>query len=85
MLCLVCGEPALEVLETRRQVFEPPGAASMTVCGGHGDPLSSWKSFLVKCRIKVTGELDVTLGGIDFMTSQGVPGRDLVARKQYSC
>ena len=61
------------------------GAASPTLCGGRGDPHPSWRSSLVESGIRVTGELSVSLGGLAFVASQGVPGRDLVVGKRYSC
>jgi hypothetical protein len=68
------------------QVFDPPawcGAASMFVCRGRGDLHSSWRSYLVESGINVTGGLGVSLGGLAFMASQEVLGRDLLAEKQY--
>ena len=74
-------------LETRQQVFDPLdwcGVASMALSVGCGDALPSWRSYLVESGIKVIGELDVSLSGQAFVASQGYPGRDLVAGKQYS-
>ena len=79
---MVCGH--LVVLDTHRQVFDPPtwsGAASTTLYGGRGDPHPSWISSLVESGIKVTGKPGMSLSGLAFVASQGVPERDLVAKK----
>ena len=47
----------LGALKARRHVIDPPtwcGAATTTVCGGHGDPHPLWRSSLVEPRAKVT-------------------------------
>ena len=82
------GVLPLGVLETRRQVFNPPtwcGAASTIMCGGCGHAHPLWRSSLVESGIKVTGELGVSLGRLAFVANQGVPGTDLVVEKRYSC
>jgi len=56
-----------------------------TLCGGCGDPLSSWRNSLVERGIKVIRGLGVSLCGQAFVASQGCcPGRDLVTGKHSS-
>ena len=78
----ILDELAPWILDDSRQVFDPPawyGVASTMLCGGRGDPLPSWRSFLVQSGIKVTRELGVSLCD----KSRG-SRRDLVTDKQYS-
>jgi hypothetical protein len=52
-----------------------------TLCGGRGDPLPKWISFLVEAASRYQREIGECLSG----ESSGALGRDLVTKKQYSC
>ena len=70
--CVSVNRP-LRVLETRRHVFDPParcGAASTTLYRECGDSLHLWRSSLLESAVKMTGKLDVNLGGLAFVASQ---------------
>jgi len=68
-------------------VIDPPvwcGAALTAMCGGHGDLQFFVEKLLSGKRDQGDRELGVSLDGLAFVASQGVPERDLVAKKQYS-
>jgi len=45
-------------------------------------PHLSWRSFLVQSGIKMAGELDMSLGGLTLVASQGFPEETWLPRSE---